>query len=51
MKRAVILYGTSSHSERNWEPWMSQQVETTGYEVRSPLLPEIVEALKQYSDW
>lgn len=39
MKRAVILHGTSSHPSHNWQPWIKDQLEKSGYDVFAPELP------------
>ena len=39
MKRALILHGTDGNPNSNWFPWLKSVLETAGYEVWAPLLP------------
>ncbi len=39
-KRAVILHGTNGNPGKHWFPWLKQKLESEGYEVWVPLLPE-----------
>lgn len=39
MKRAVLLHGTDGKPDDQWFPWLKTQLEASGYEVFSPLLP------------
>ncbi len=39
MKRAVLLHGTDGSPDDLWFPWLRSQLESAGYEVFAPLLP------------
>jgi pimeloyl-ACP methyl ester carboxylesterase len=40
MKRAVLLHGTGGNPEAIWFPWLKAKLETEGYTVWAPLLPD-----------
>jgi predicted alpha/beta hydrolase family esterase len=40
MKRAVILHGTDGKPSDQWFPWLKRLLETNGYLVFVPLLPD-----------
>lgn len=40
MKRALILHGTNGTPNDHWLPWLRGELETHGYEVVAPQLPE-----------
>lgn len=40
IKRAVLLHGTDGNPDDLWFPWLRKQLENSGYQVFSPLLPD-----------
>ncbi|MFV0485245.1 MAG: RBBP9/YdeN family alpha/beta hydrolase [Candidatus Saccharimonadales bacterium] len=58
MKRAVILHGTDNDPGILWNPWLKQELEKSGYQVFSPVLPnnhtpnrEVYEKFLRGSGW
>lgn len=55
MKRAIIVHGCKGKPDTNWKPWLKRQLETNGFSVEvpempntdSPLVGEWVEKLSQ----
>ncbi len=39
-KRAALLHGTDGAPDQNWFPWLKSKLETEGYEVWAPELPD-----------
>lgn len=39
-KRVFLLHGTDGDPEYNWFPWLKNKLESSGYEVWAPLLPD-----------
>jgi len=40
MKNALILHGTGNDNQDNWYPWLKKQLNTEGFNVFLPNLPE-----------
>ena len=40
MKRVFIAHGWDGYPEEGWFPWLKQELETRGFEVHVPQLPE-----------
>lgn len=39
MKRAIIVHGFKGKPDTNWKPWLKQQLETSGFTVEVPEMP------------
>lgn len=40
MKRALLLHGTNGDPSHGWQPWLKSELESRGYEVFAPVLPD-----------
>jgi len=40
MKRVFIIHGWEGHPENNWFPWLKKELESRGFEVIVPAMPE-----------
>ncbi len=40
MKRVFIIHGWDGYPEKNWFPWLKRELETRGFEVQVPALPD-----------
>jgi len=40
MKRVVIVHGWEGHPGEGWFPWLKQELETRGYKVEVPAMPD-----------
>lgn len=40
MKRVFIVHGWEGHPEEGWLPWLKKELETAGFEVEVPQLPD-----------
>ena len=40
MKRVFIIHGWEGYHEENWFPWLKHELETRGFEVHVPQMPE-----------
>ncbi|MDD2807320.1 MAG: alpha/beta hydrolase [Patescibacteria group bacterium] len=48
---AFIFHGTEGYPGENWFPWMKQELEQRGYEVRVPQFPSPLIVPAKISEW
>lgn len=39
MKRAIIIHGFKGKPDTNWKPWLKKELETRGFNVEVPEMP------------
>lgn len=49
MKRVYIIHGWDGHPKENWFPWLKKELESRGFEVFVPQLPE--PGLPEINSW
>lgn len=52
MKNALILHGTSDNPNKNWFPWLKNELEAVNYQVYAPQLPDCDKPnIQKYNDF
>lgn len=43
MKKVYIIHGWEGYPEENWLPWLKLELESGGFEVNVPQMPEALQ--------